>query len=74
MDGPFSNASLRAALNRDREKIERNEISIADWDVSQVTDMSGLFEGWSDFNQPIGKLGHEQRRGHVQHVPEVHEL
>ena len=46
--------TLREALKRDREKIERGEISIVDWDVSQVTDMSGLFKGWSSFNQPIG--------------------
>jgi surface protein len=54
MNGPFSSDSLRAALNRDRDKIERNEISIVDWDVSNVTNMRGLFQGWSEFNQPIG--------------------
>ena len=25
-----------------------------DWDVSLVTDMSGLFDGKASFNQPIG--------------------
>ena len=31
------------------------EVPIAIWDVSQVTDMSALFKGYSEFNEPIGQ-------------------
>ena len=30
-------------------------VKIGDWDVSKVTDMSGVFQHMLDFNEPINK-------------------
>ena len=30
---------------------------ISNWDVSNVTDMSAMFDGASNFNQDIGSIG-----------------
>ena len=47
---------LRDVLQRHRVEISAGTFrpAIGDWDVSRVTDMSGLFADWADFNQPIG--------------------
>jgi len=36
-----------------KDAIESGDLVITDWDVSEVDDMSGLFEGFSKFNQPL---------------------
>jgi len=40
-------------LHDNQEAIENGDIVITDWDVSRVTDMGRLFEGWVRFNQPL---------------------
>jgi surface protein len=47
---------LRDVLQRNKVEISAGTFrpAIGDWDVSRVTDMSGLFADWADFNQPIG--------------------
>ena len=51
----FSKEELRDAIE---EYMESDDVSdkyaIGDWDVSNVTDMSGLFSGIEGFNEPIG--------------------
>lgn len=53
----FNNDTLRAAVKEwleDPRTAEENYGHISNWDVSNVTDMSGLFQGADDFNEPIG--------------------
>lgn len=40
-------------IRENKDAIERGELVITEWDVSEVTDLSGLFEGFSLFNQPL---------------------
>jgi hypothetical protein len=40
-------------IRENKDAIESGELVITDWDVSEVTDLSGLFEGFSKFNQPL---------------------
>ena len=44
---------LRVYVRRNQEAIESNRLVITNWDVSEVTDMSKLFEGFASFNQPL---------------------
>ena len=49
--------SIRSVLSEYRDEITAGTFrpAIGEWDVSRVTDMSFLFDGWSDFNQPLDK-------------------
>jgi len=54
-----SKADLRAAvvaweINTERSRIASEHGQISDWDVSQITDMSGLFRDLENFNESIG--------------------
>ena len=40
-------------IRSNKDAIESGELVITNWDVSEVTDLSGLFEGFSKFNQPL---------------------
>ncbi len=40
-------------IRENKDAIESGELVITDWDVAEVDDMSGLFEGFSKFNQPL---------------------
>jgi hypothetical protein len=40
-------------IRENKDAIESGQLKITDWDVSEVTDLSGLFEGFSSFNQPL---------------------
>jgi surface protein len=48
--------SIRKVMFDNKEEICAGTFRppIGEWDVSGVTDMSELFEGWDKFNQPIG--------------------
>ena len=48
-------------IRTNKDAIERGELVITEWDVSEVTDMSGIFAGFSLFNQP---LDWDTRRGY----------
>ena len=54
----FNNETLSVAVHRewlrDESKAEKKYGHISDWDTSEVTDMSGLFQFTDDFNSPIG--------------------
>jgi len=55
----FDNESLVAAVNEwvsDRDSAEAKYGNINDWDVSQVTDMHGLFQDKEEFNDDIGQV------------------
>jgi hypothetical protein len=40
-------------IRSNKDAIESKELVITDWDVSEVTDLSGLFDGFKLFNQPL---------------------
>ncbi len=44
---------LYRVVRENKDAIESGDLVITDWDVSEVDDMSGLFEGFSKFNQPL---------------------
>lgn len=48
--------NLRGLLKKYFEK-PNNMPPLNDWDVSKVTDMSGLFKEYSDFNEPLNDWG-----------------
>ena len=53
----LSNETIRDAVKEwlDDEKTAKAKYGhISNWDTSEVTDMSNLFENYSSFNQPIG--------------------
>ena len=53
----FNNVTLRTAVKKwlkDETKAEAKYGHISNWDVSNVTDMSNMFEEATSFNQPIG--------------------
>jgi surface protein len=49
----YDDKTLRDALKKHRVEIESGVIRITNWDVSNVTDMQGLFYNWDSFNQPL---------------------
>ena len=49
----FNDDSIREEINAHRDEIDRNELLIGDWDVSEVTDMSYLFFSMQNFNQEL---------------------
>jgi hypothetical protein len=49
----FDDTTLRAALEEHKEDICKGTLTIADWRVGKVKNMASLFEGWSEFNQPL---------------------
>jgi surface protein len=54
----FNNETLRAAVKEwldDESKAEKKYGHISDWDTSEVTDMSNMFDGAKSFNQPLEK-------------------
>ena len=53
----LDDSSIRSVLSEYRDEITAGTFrpAIGEWDVSRVTDMSLLFDGWSDFNQPLDK-------------------
>jgi len=53
----FNNETLRTAVKEwleDDKKAEAKYGHISNWDTSEVTDMSYMFDGATAFNQPIG--------------------
>ena len=58
---PHTNASLKQAAKdwcaggERKEAVKRRFGPIEEWDVSQVTDMRGLFEGQKDFNEDLSR-------------------
>jgi surface protein len=56
---PFTNDTLRRAVQdylaggARKQRIRDKYGEISNWDVSNVTDMSSLFEGANSFNQPL---------------------
>jgi surface protein len=53
----FNNESIRTAVKEwldDSKKAEKKYGHISIWDVSNVTDMGGIFSGAESFNQDIG--------------------
>ena len=44
---------LYGVVRENKGAIESGDLVITDWDVSEVDDMSGLFKGFSKFNQPL---------------------
>ena len=53
----FNNVTLRTAVKKwlnDETKAEAKYGHISNWDVSNVTDMSNMFEEATSFDQPIG--------------------
>ena len=50
-----TSAILRAELEKNKDAICASppRLIITEWDVSQVSDMSGLFDGWENLNQPL---------------------
>ena len=54
----FNNETIREAVKEwceDQESALKKYGDINEWDTSEVTDMSSLFEGRDFFNSPIGK-------------------
>lgn len=54
----FNNETLKEAVKEWRKDLKnaKNKYGhITDWDTSEVTDMSGLFQNYRGFNQNIGK-------------------
>ena len=49
----YDDNTLRDALDEHRVEIESGVIRITNWNVSNVTDMQGLFYNWRSFNQPL---------------------
>ena len=50
----FANSEeLREYVRNNKEAINSNRLVITNWDVSDVTDMRGLFEGLESFNQQL---------------------
>ncbi len=49
----FNDDSIREEINAHRDEIDRNELLIGDWDVSEVTNMSFLFLYMQNFNQEL---------------------
>lgn len=53
----FNNETLRSAVKEwlDESKAEKKYGHISDWDTSEVTDMSRMFQYVQSFNQPLEK-------------------
>ena len=70
---PFTNATLRRAVQdylaggARKQRIRDKYGDIGNWDVSQVTDMTGVFEVATSFNQPLYAPWYEEYSTPRQH-------
>jgi surface protein len=51
---PKTNEELEKAVRNYIKNKDRTHGPIGEWDVSNITDMDRLFQGYSDFNEYIG--------------------